>query len=110
MRFKQIDMVSSDLSRMQKQILKLSDEHNLCFQLSCLEKNNNKPCFRTQLNKCGGACSQKENKDDYNVRVDLAMIKYQMHVWPYPGPILIEERNSDHKSLKRTILSIIGYT
>ena len=28
------------------------------------------------------------------------MVKYQMHVWPYPGPILIEERNSDHKSLK----------
>ena len=83
-----------------KQILKLSDEHNLCLQLSCLEKNNNKPCFRTQLNKCGGACSQKENKDDYNARVDLAMVKYQMHVWPYPGPILIEERNSDHKSLK----------
>ena len=72
----------------------------MCLQLSCLEKNNNKPCFRTQLNKCGGACSQKENKDDYNARVDLAMVKYQMHVWPYPGPILIEERNSDHKSLK----------
>ena len=66
-----------------KQILKLSDEHTLCLQLSCLEKNNNKPCFRTQLNKCGGACSQKENKDDYNARVDLAMVKYQMHVWPY---------------------------
>tara|TARA_B100000886_G_scaffold65401_1_gene40959 strand:- start:2104 stop:3627 length:1524 start_codon:yes stop_codon:yes gene_type:complete len=83
------------LTQAKKQITKLVDEYSLCHQLSCLEKSKNKACFRTQLNKCFGACVNQESASDYNLRVDSAVRKYQRHIWPYAGPILIEEKSTD---------------
>ena len=82
-----------------KQIEKLADHYFLCHKLLGLESStatisaNQKPCFRAQLKKCFGACHGAESPDNYNERVNAALKTYQLKMWPYPGPILIEERD-----------------
>jgi DNA polymerase-3 subunit epsilon len=80
-----------------KQIEKLADHYFLCHKLLGLESAvataNQKPCFRAQLKKCFGACHGAESPENYNERVNAALKTYQLKMWPYPGPILIEERD-----------------
>ncbi|EAS48176.1 DNA polymerase III, epsilon subunit [marine gamma proteobacterium HTCC2207] len=84
-----------------KQIEKLADHYFLCHKLLGLESStattsvatNQKPCFRAQLKKCFGACHGAESPENYNERVSAALKTYQLKMWPYPGPILIEERD-----------------
>ena len=77
-------------------LLKLADEYSLCHQLLGLEKATkqleSKPCFRTQLNKCHGACCGREPTFEYNDRFHRALEKYQIKVWPWGSAILVEER------------------
>ena len=54
---------------------------------------NQKPCFRAQLKKCFGACHGAEEAEAYNQRVNSALNNYQLKMWPYPGAIMIEERD-----------------
>lgn len=76
-----------------QQIQKLADQYFLCHQLLGLEGNSQKPCFRTQLKKCFGACHGAETAEAYNERMTAALKHYQIKQWPYPGPIVLEERN-----------------
>ena len=82
-----------------KQIEKLADHFFLCHKLLGLESStatisaNQKPCFRAQLKKCFGACHGAESPDNYNERVSAALKTYQLKMWPYPGAIMIEERD-----------------
>lgn len=96
---------SYGLFRTRKQALskleKLADQFFLCHQLLGLEGRNTKnaPCFRFQLKRCFGACCQKEEPDQYNLRLMTALKEYKKQVWPYPGPVLIiEEGKYDPKS------------
>ena len=77
----------------------LADEFSLCHRLLGLEGTRSgdkgKPCFRAQLNKCLGACYGQESVANYNQRLDRAIECYQMHAWPYPGALLLEEKNAD---------------
>jgi len=76
----------------------LADEFLLCHRLLGLEGmrtgDRGKPCFRSQLKKCLGACHGLESATSYNQRLNHALERYQMHAWPYPCAILVEERNS----------------
>lgn len=80
-----------------KQIEKLADHYFLCHKLLGLESataiSNQKPCFRAQLKKCFGACHGAEDAASYNERVNAALKTYQLKMWPYPGAIMIEERD-----------------
>lgn len=80
-----------------KQIEKLADHYFLCHKLLGLESDtsvsNQKPCFRAQLKKCFGACHGAEEAAIYNQRVNSALTNYQLKMWPYPGAIMIEERD-----------------
>ncbi len=80
-----------------KQIEKLADHYFLCHKLLGLESDtrveNKKPCFRAQLKKCFGACHGAEEAAAYNQRVNSALNNYQLKMWPYPGAIMIEERD-----------------
>ena len=84
-----------------KKIEALADEFFLCHKLLGLEptpnKKDAKPCFRVQLNKCQGACVGAEDPALYNQRLTSALRDYQLQVWPYPGPILVEEKNSEEE-------------
>ena len=79
------------------QLEKLADQYFLCHQLIGLEKpkKRNTPCFRSQLNKCFGACHGKESAEKYNERLNSAISRYQIQAWPYQSAIMIEERNTE---------------
>jgi DNA polymerase-3 subunit epsilon len=42
-----------------------------------------------------GACHGAEIPELYNQRLNSALEGYQLQIWPYSGPILIEERNAE---------------
>jgi DNA polymerase-3 subunit epsilon len=78
-----------------KQMEKLADQFFLCHKLLGLEgdKNGRQACFRSQLKKCLGACHGAESATNYNKRMGVALKNYQIKLWPYAGPILLEERD-----------------
>ncbi len=90
-----------------KKLESLADQFSLCHKLLGLEAGliNNKPCFRAQLNKCLGACHGAEIPELYNQRLNSALEGYQLQIWPYSGPILIEERNAEDS--EQTALHLI---
>jgi DNA polymerase-3 subunit epsilon len=67
-------------------------EHGLCRKRIGLEKGNG-PCFYHQLEKCGGACITLETAESYNKKFDEAFEKRKVRVWPFSGPVVIDERN-----------------
>ena len=76
-----------------KQLEKLAGQYFLCHKLLGLEgdRNSRDPCFRVQLKKCFGACNGLESAANYNERMIAALKNYQIKLWPYSGPVLIEE-------------------
>ena len=48
-------------------ILKLTQDHNLCEKINGLDKSS-KSCFQYHLKNCFGACLNKENAKNYNIR------------------------------------------
>ena len=78
-----------------KQLEKLAGQYFLCHKLLGLEgdKNSRDPCFRVQLKKCFGACTGLESSTNYNERMNSALKNYQVKLWPYSGPVLLEERD-----------------
>jgi DNA polymerase-3 subunit epsilon len=57
-----------------------------------LEKRNG-DCFYTHLDVCRGACTGVEAPASYNNRFMRAFAAKGVRSWPFPGPILIEEKN-----------------
>ncbi len=81
----------------QRKLQKLADHFFLCHQILGIENtpvSNSNPCFRFQLKKCWGACCGKETYHEHNDRLMKALAGYQQKVWPWSGPILVEERSS----------------
>lgn len=80
-----------------KKLEQLADEHLLCHQLLNLEKTSGgmpqRPCFRSQLQKCLGACCGAEPTANYNQRLALALADYEIKIWPWSSAILVEERD-----------------
>lgn len=77
-------------------LLKLADEQALCLSLLRLERFvAGRPCARTQLGRCRGACSGGEPESVHRARLLQALSALAMIVWPWPGAVAIEE--SDEK-------------
>ena len=78
---------------------RMADEFQLCHQLLNLEpkKTHDAPCFRYQLKRCLGACIGEDPIALYNERVQQAMAEYRIKVWPWKGPVIVEERNPEDK-------------
>jgi DNA polymerase-3 subunit epsilon len=57
-----------------------------------LEKGNS-DCFSAHLDICRAACTGAEAPASYNNRVMRAFTAKGIRSWPFPGPILIEEKN-----------------
>ena len=53
---------------LQKRLLQLVKEHQLCPKLCSFEQSKEE-CFSYQLKRCHGACVHEEKSADYNVRV-----------------------------------------
>lgn len=89
----------------QKKLEKMVKEFMLCEPLCGLESARTKgPCFGFQLKKCLGACCAKEPYNSYNQRVTLAMSQYRKKVWPWSGPVLIQETQTPFESSLETPL------
>ena len=72
-------------------LLELTKTNELCPKLMGLEKATGS-CFWRQLRKCRGACAGKESAEVYNNRLLHAFERQRIQVWPYKGPVLIEEK------------------
>lgn len=72
--------------------------HNfyLCPKLTGLESGKGK-CFRTQLDRCLGACGGIEPPIAYNARFDQAFTNTSVDEWPFSGVIIITETATSGK-------------
>jgi len=68
----------------------VAEEHTLCPKLLGLEKRSGS-CFAFHLEKCHGACVNKEPPAAYNLRFLEAFLSYKLKRWPFSGPVLIHE-------------------
>lgn len=73
-------------------LINLAKKYNLCEKLLGLENTNN-ACFSYRLNACKGACIDEETALKYNLRFIQAFTQYRLKTWPFPGPIIIKEKN-----------------
>jgi hypothetical protein len=67
-------------------------EHRLCLNLLGLE-HSKRSCFSYHLHQCNGACIGLEPPDIYNRRVENAFEERRIKAWPFPGAIIIEEKD-----------------
>jgi DNA polymerase III subunit epsilon len=71
----------------------IATEHQLCQKLLGLESGKG-ACFASQLKRCNGACSGKEDKKIHYLKLLQALTKHRLKVWPYNNKISIKEYNS----------------
>ncbi|MEN4871680.1 excinuclease Cho [Kosakonia cowanii] len=70
----------------------IADEEKLCYGLLGLEPlSRGRPCFRSALKRCAGACCGKESVEEHNSRFLAAMARMQLVCWPWQGPIGLKE-------------------
>jgi DNA polymerase III subunit epsilon len=72
----------------------LAATHALCPQALGLEPGKGR-CFAHQLGRCKGVCCGKEKPELHHLRLQLALAKQQMQVWPHPGKIGLREHSAE---------------
>jgi DNA polymerase-3 subunit epsilon len=77
-------------------LIEIAREHSLCEKMLGLQKTKTE-CFAYRLGKCKGACVKKESPAIYNLRSTLAFSKTKIKPWPFSGPIMLEEQNTENK-------------
>jgi DNA polymerase III subunit epsilon len=87
--FKSLKQAKDHLSR-------LAGDHSLCPKLLGLEKASS-ACFNYHLGKCSGACVNKVSPRIYNLNFQVAFSSLRIRVWPFPGPVLIQEKNASEQ-------------
>jgi excinuclease Cho len=76
--------------------MSMADENKLCYSRLGLERpTNGKPCFRSQVKLCAGACCGLESPADHQERLRACLADLQVSVWPHAGPIGLIERYQD---------------
>ena len=73
----------------------LAKDHNLCDKFLGLQKTKGS-CFNYQLGRCKGICAGNEITMKYNLRFIEAFLKSKIKSWPYPGPVMIKEVDSNN--------------
>ena len=79
----------------QQKLTEWAKTHHLCQRLLGLEKKKTGPCFAYQLKQCHGACCGQESSDNYNQRLLQVIDEWYVKVWPYAGPVILEEQADD---------------
>jgi excinuclease Cho len=80
----------------QSAIIELANTNKLCLTTLGLEKSTNgRPCFRSMIRLCGGACCGKESVDDHTARAIAALEGMRLQKWPFDGAICIRENHAD---------------
>ncbi|HQT82358.1 MAG: hypothetical protein B7Z60_09290 [Ferrovum sp. 37-45-19] len=74
----------------------IADAHGMCLALLGIESHTKgKACFRSQINKCHGACCGKEELAHHQLKVLIALEKIRLKNWKWHGCIAIKEHNND---------------
>ncbi|MDZ4163265.1 MAG: excinuclease Cho [Burkholderiales bacterium] len=75
-----------------ERLWQLADEHRLCGVALGLERAaTGKPCFRSMVKRCAGACCGLEPLDAHHARLQAALAELQVACWPYPGAVGLVE-------------------
>lgn len=76
-----------------ERLWQLADEHRLCGVALGLERQAaGKPCFRSMVKRCAGACCGLETAQAHQTRLQAALAELQLACWPYPGAVgLVED-------------------
>lgn len=82
-------------SRAKDALNTLSDEYALCHKLLGLETGEG-ACFRSQIEKCNGACKGHELPIKYNLRFAEAFSRLKIKQWPFRGPVLFNDGGVGH--------------
>ena len=73
-------------------IRRVADENRLCYSLVGLERlPPGRPCFRSMLRQCAGACCGGETPAEHAERLAAALSMLEIADWSYGGPVAIEE-------------------
>ena len=73
---------------------KLAEAHRLCHtQIGLGTGKAGEACIAFKQKTCRGACIGKEPVSLHSARLMAALAKLKIHVWPYPGPIALLERD-----------------
>ncbi len=75
-------------------IIQKSIENKLCLKVLGLEKGSG-ACFNYHLQKCDGACIGHENYLKHNIKFIMAFTTNKYKSWPFNGPKVIKEENSN---------------
>ncbi|MFM1885176.1 MAG: hypothetical protein RL026_333 [Pseudomonadota bacterium] len=72
----------------------LADEQRLCLGLLGLERlAAGRPCFRSMLDRCAGACCGRETADTHDQRLRDALQHLALACWPHAGAVGLVERD-----------------
>lgn len=88
----------------------LAREQGLCLRMLGAERGRG-PCFQYQIGRCRGACAGKEYPQAHNQRLLAALERQRIAAWPFPGPVLLEERCSgpQHEQQPRRQLHLLSH-
>lgn len=88
-------LYSSERSALES-LRRVADNQALCYSLLGLERlTKGRPCFRSMLRQCLGACCGKESLAEHELRLRAALEHLEITAWPYGGRVAIEERGED---------------
>ncbi|MDX5631026.1 MULTISPECIES: excinuclease Cho [unclassified Brenneria] len=74
----------------------IADQHQLCYGLLGLEPlSRGRPCFRSALKRCAGACCGKESPAAHHQRLVSALEHSRVVCWRWNGPIALREQGPD---------------
>lgn len=77
----------------QKSLRRIADEQRLCYSLVGLERlPPGRPCFRSQLKRCAGACTGGETLGEHEERLRDALVRLELATWPFNGRVALEEK------------------
>jgi len=75
---------------------KIADENRLCYAVLGIEKlPKGRPCFRSMLRQCAGACHGGESIGEHEERLRWLLEGRQVEAWPYSGAVALEEKGPD---------------
>ena len=70
----------------------IAKKHRLCEALLGLKKRiEGKSCFGYQVKQCGGTCINLTPINLHNLQLKTVLESFKVQVWPYSGPIAIQE-------------------
>lgn len=88
----------TSLDQSKKYLEKMIEEYKLCLKLTGMHNTKN-ACFNYGIDKCAGACIQKESPEEYNKRVEELIERYN-----FPNDNLMLIGKGRHPAEKNVLL------